>query len=64
MKTRPSLHNNVTKPISEATMKELEASIKWYQNAITRNISDGLIASCQYSLGACIAERANRIGKQ
>jgi len=67
---RGPLHNNCTIPAGEATMAQIESSIKWYESYMATY--PRLVAGREFerapdsfydSLARLKAERANRIGK-
>lgn len=60
------LHDNARVPLKDATMSQLEASIRWYKKKI-REYENKLgwnTARLKDYLALCEAERAGRIGKK
>ena len=54
------LHNDISKSVKEATLKEIEASINWYEG---RDKKHPLPHRWKDNLEILKAERTNRIGK-
>lgn len=65
IKGSKGLHNS-QKPLGQATMKELEASKKWFQDVITNRADapQGLSNTCKKLLSLVNTELASRIGKK